>query len=379
MVIFLRMSWEGGGDHCRCSGRLSWTETLTTRRPSKKIMDGDRIDKAAVGVDVTPVRSLNTGAFCNSVSISENGKLVAFVADDKLQLAVSVGNELKSVAVQYKAEFPVKLVRFAPDCQTLAVALANGSVELVFVQANEDGSVVSCKLLRVLVGHVQEIEDMHFVSGFLATCSKEDARVWSLENGSCIQTLPADLSSGLVMRRLRFGSEGRLLFTLQVPKARGGSSFLVVWKRDDNNAPFKLRKIQMVCKFLATSLGVDPQGHFLAVGTAENAVEVFEYATLNHLKRFQKIHGFPSTGLFFAPAAATKSRYLVSTSADKTCTMMSLASFVDQGDGFCFWFLVFFLIFGGLLGLALGLSAEFREMVILGVAPLINEFEKVFS
>ena len=322
---------------------------------------GPRPDAKTPGVDVAVLSKLDTGdKISASCSLSSDDAWVAYELNGLLALAaVGKSGELKALELQpYKAAAPISTVQFVSwSASVVAIALANGDVELVECAASGFAH------RGTLVGHTKPVTELDSLGGLLLSASADDVRVWNETSAPCLQMLPADLSSGLVIKKARVVG-AHVILALQNSTARRGNSFLVAWKRPAADKPFELRKVVLCGKTSGTALGIDAHGDLVAVGDADSFVQLFSLGTLEPLRRVkQRLHSLPVTSVLFLKGPG-QPRYMLTSSADATCAMLRLDA-LEGGDGCCSWvtLLVLAILAAG-VAFAVGASPELRALCL---------------
>ena len=228
-----------------------------------------------------------------------------------------------------------------------------------FDEGAEQPEFVLAQVLQMRA-HTGPIKDVSFhPSGRLVATSSSDGtcRIWSLESGKTLQILPADSAGGLTYRSIRFSARrSDLLFTLQVPTGRHGSSQIVVWRNEAgpdalDSKKWGLARAVAACDCRGTAFSVSSDGRYLAVGDVKGTISLYDQQTLELHKRIPEVHALAVTGLTFAPAQTPEAAaqpetdemvvrplshsHVVSSSADRTIAMVPLAGKGQQGWGVC--------------------------------------------
>ena len=229
-------------------------------------------------------------------------------------------------------------------------------IKLPYVKGKEsyDGtSPFKVILKQEYIGHTAPVMALstHPDESLFCSASKDGTcKVWIVKGGLCAFDIQCSsgfeglgsLSTSLPAVECRgcsFLSDGESLVTMQSP--RKGSTILVKWdiiEKDSNKEPTKeeITKLQhlhavavrmaTVSKFPCTKLRKSDMGDFLAIGSSDGIVSVYD----EHMQKIESFscHDLPVTGLGFAPAlsmeASDYSICVASCSADNKLNVILL-------------------------------------------------------
>jgi len=280
---------------------------------------GPRADGHA-GVSLVPLAHFDTEAKLATSCCMLNATTVVFSIENELVVAERGQGDKNIVLVELsrlKVDQSIDLVR---ACHNL-ILVGKASGQVVVLEWTNG----SLQKVRALSLHLKPIVDITPGPGALvATASADDTvRIWNLQTGKTEHILPSNSLANLTYRKIRFGPVRKdrplRLFTLQVPKNRKGASFVVVFERvqvSKDVSTWDVVSARQVSPLLVTAMTVSADGRFVAVGSADLSVSMFDQESLAPLRTMNKVHGLPVTGMFVCGS------YVVSTSADATCAMV---------------------------------------------------------
>ncbi|KAG1696152.1 Prolactin regulatory element-binding protein [Nymphon striatum] len=210
--------------------------------------------------------------------------------------------ETSSTQTDFSKDDPFqKVVRTTPD----------GSL---IITAGSDGSIRSWKypklqLLYTIKAHTSEVDDIDISpSGnkIVSVGSDGHSYIWKTKDGSKDVELkwnPPNTQDKYLMKLCRFGRvEGKSskpgLFTVATPAIRkkpAAPCYIIKW----NTTDFLPAKVIVAGTDIISTLAINDDGRFLAVGTLSGSVHIYIAYNLKRLKAIEDVHNIFVTGLEF--------------------------------------------------------------------------------
>lgn len=210
------------------------------------------------------------------------------------------GEDLGTIEVGHRVE------AVQTNAERLAIGCENG---MVFEYKLSPDNFSTSELLHCYEGHENAICALDFsVRNQLLLSSAKDgtARVW--QNGVCKDVLknvvlrpqdpPPKRKMQVMVRGCAFlDLEGNDVVT--VASAKRGNAFLTRWKR--NNKKLETETHMLIHNFPVSSMSMSMDAQWLALGTVDGSVKLFDLAKFKVKKVFSEVHGLPVTSIAARP------------------------------------------------------------------------------